>query len=307
MIRLSREIRFALVPRSKIGSGKANNSWAGWPSTNLIVPHLRLQLIVSGVPDPITGYLCNIKIIDDLLRNIVTHELIPNYDGSQSAEAIIRTVAREVQREFRTAVTSSVTESGQLEQTGPVPIVENVCLHVTPFLRFTIYRSNESEANSLLPSNQPESSHRLSEDMIELTQQFEFSAAHRLHCDSLSDDANVQMFGKCNNPEGHGHNYVVEVSVAANVDSDDGQVMPLDQLESQVKRLVIDRLDHKHLNRDVDYFAEVNPSVENIAAAIFGWLKGEMGNARLTRVKVFETPKTWAEFTELNESTELIE
>ena len=106
------------------------------------------------------------------------------------------------------------------------------------------------------------------------------------------------MFGKCNNPEGHGHNYVVEVTVGRNIDeiADTGVVVGLEEFESIVKRLVIDRLDHKHLNRDVEHFANMNPSVENIAVAVFDWLDGQFGTARLQNVRVYETPKTWAEY-----------
>ena len=131
---------------------------------------------------------------------------------------------------------------------------------------------------------------------IQLTQQFEFSAAHRLHCGDLTDDENKKLFGKCNNPAGHGHNYVFEVTVSRQLESRLGQVIPLEQFESTVKRLVVDRLDHKHLNHDVDYFAAVNPSVENIVYAIYQWLDGQFGEATLERVKVFETPKTSAEY-----------
>ena len=135
---------------------------------------------------------------------------------------------------------------------------------------------------------------------IQLTQQFEFSAAHRLHCKELSDKENREQFGKCNNLEGHGHNYVVEVTLARDMDSDhdsdESQVIALENFESTVKRLVLDRLDHKHLNRDIEYFTELNPTVENIAIAIFEWLKDQFEGARLENVKVYETPKTWAEF-----------
>ncbi|MCL4160810.1 UNVERIFIED_CONTAM: hypothetical protein GTU68_066239, partial [Idotea baltica] len=97
------------------------------------------------------------------------------------------------------------------------------------------------------------------------TQQFEFSAAHRLHCDSLSKAQNQEFFGKCNNPNGHGHNYVVEVTVT----KDRSDSMHLSEMESTVKRLIIDPLDHKHLNEDVPEFSELNPTVENIATVIF--------------------------------------
>ncbi|MCL4136773.1 UNVERIFIED_CONTAM: hypothetical protein GTU68_065920 [Idotea baltica] len=106
----------------------------------------------------------------------------------------------------------------------------------------------------------------------------------------MSAEDNRQLFGKCNNPNGHGHNYVVQVSVRGA----DGNVDLL-EMERVVKKLVIDRLDHKHLNQDIEYFATVNPSVENIASAVFDWLQGQFDNAVLEKVRVYETPKTWAE------------
>ena len=134
--------------------------------------------------------------------------------------------------------------------------------------------------------------------MIEMTQQFEFSAAHRLHCDSLTEKENRETFGKCNNPNGHGHNYVVDVTIGNEVNPQgmmEGVATHLHDFEAIVKKEIIDRLDHKHLNRDVDYFANVNPSVENIAIAIYRWLEQKL-DAKLVAIKVFETPKTWAEY-----------
>ena len=273
MILLSREIRFALVPPDRIPDGKPGNSWAGWPSTNLIVPQLALRCVLDGEIDPKTGYICNIKVIDDLLRQIVTRRLIPNYDVYQTAEELTRTIYREAAADWK-------------HETKIVSLT----LAITPFLRYAIHQGKTVLGKLDMNTTTSES------DKIHLTQQFEFSAAHRLHCNELSASENVDLFGKCNNPEGHGHNYVVEVTVSNDVDSDRGQVIPLDRLESVVKRLVIDRLDHKHLNRDIEYFADVNPSVENIAVAIYQWLNGQFGSAKLESIKVFETPKTWAEY-----------
>ncbi len=267
----------------KIDSPRPLNGWAGWPASNLVVPQLKLQLIVAGDPHPQTGYLCNIKIVDQLLRQIVTRRLIPAYDGSQTAEQLLRIVSRELDAGWPDAVAAP-----DAHVADPPPEMQSITLCLSPWLRYSISKSD--------PVNK-ESGMSTADHVIELTQQFEFSAAHRLHCAQLSDQRNQELFGKCNNPEGHGHNYVVEVSVAAPVDSDRGQVIALHELESIVNRCVIDRLDHKHLNRDVEYFADVNPSVENIATVILQWLDGQFGSARLTRVKVFETPKTWAEAT----------
>lgn len=249
---LSREIRFALVENYVDTVG---NSWSGWPSTIAIAPHYRLQCVIDGQPNE-TGYICNIKDLDVLLRAAVTAQIREGFDQL----TIFQLLAR-LQHRCRDS----------WEHTAKIV---KLTLAVSPFLRLTIYSQDES--------------------MIELTQQFEFSAAHRLHCDHLSDEENVATFGKCNNPEGHGHNYVVEVSVAGRC-GEDGQLIELHRFESIVKQHVIDRLDHKHLNRDVEHFQKINPSVENIAQAIFDWLQDKFGEARLNRVRVYETPKTWAQ------------
>ncbi len=258
MIRLSREIRFAL---SKPSSHE-KNSWAAWPSSNAIVPFLILRCSIQGQPDSRTGYVCNIKLLDDLLREIVLEQLIPKYESDMDLNA--------------ESMTQLVFDEATTRWEHPARLT-NIELVVSPYLKYSI--------------NQVRS------DMICLTQQFEFSAAHRLHCDEMSAEENVATFGKCNNLEGHGHNYVVEVTVEN--ESNQPQVISLSDLERTVKRLVIDRLDHKHLNRDVDYFKSVIPSVENIAIAIWNWLENqipEASSARLNCVRVYETPKTWAEY-----------
>ncbi len=132
--------------------------------------------------------------------------------------------------------------------------------------------------------------------MVEVTQAFEFSASHRLHVPSMSAEENRQYFGKCNHPNGHGHNYQVEVTVARKASGEDETVTSLPQFEAVVKREVIDRLDHKHLNIDVPEFATVNPSVENIAKTIWSLLAGKVSPAELRRVRVWETAKTYAEY-----------
>ncbi|MBN2560670.1 MAG: 6-carboxytetrahydropterin synthase [Phycisphaerae bacterium] len=133
--------------------------------------------------------------------------------------------------------------------------------------------------------------------MVEVTQCFEFSASHRLHVTSMSDEENMRYFGKCNNPSGHGHNYRVEVTVMGEVSEQTGRVIALPALEDVVKREVVDRFDHKHLNADTVEFASVNPSVENIAKTIWGLVHDKLAPARLHRVKVWETAKTYAEYT----------
>ncbi len=255
MIRLSREIRFALVTNY---DARITNSWSGWPATLTVAPHFVLSCTVAGEVDKQTGYLCNIKELDDLMRGVITEEIIPNFSGERTADELLGEIYRRCQSRWRSSA-----------------IIVEQSLALTPQLKFTIRSENDQ--------------------MIELTQQFEFSAAHRLHCDDLSNGMNRKLFGKCNNPAGHGHNYVVEVSISFEV-STGRPMIELHQFESTVKERVIDRLDHKHLNHDVDHFTRVNPSVENIAVAIWTWLEDQFGAAKLTNVRVYETPKTWADY-----------
>ncbi len=131
--------------------------------------------------------------------------------------------------------------------------------------------------------------------MIAVTESFEFSAAHRLACAEFSEQKNREVFGKCASPNGHGHNYVLEVTVRGQPDGVAGVVLPIERLEGVVKREVIDRFDHKHLNLDCAEFASLNPSVENIAAAIWRLLDNRFSPAKLWRVRVWETAKTYAE------------
>ena len=132
-----------------------------------------------------------------------------------------------------------------------------------------------------------------------LSQKFEFSASHRLHNPKLSDEQNRKTYGKCNNPAGHGHNYEVQVTLRGRP-NENGLLIDVPSFEQIVKEHAIDRLDHKHLNSDVPEFADLIPTVENIATIIHRMLKARIANAgaELASVTVWETPKTWCEYTE---------
>lgn len=269
MIRLSREIRFPLASANHSSIEGAGNSWAGKPATRQLVPRLKLSCEIEGQPDPVTGYLCNIVHVDRLLRMAVEAVLNRATSASESTNTIFA-------EPFLMAVGQECREKWRHDAR-----IAGLTLEITPWLRYQMSMTDDN-----ISRQRP----RLS-----VTEQFEFSAAHRLYCKELSQQENRQTFGKCSNPEGHGHNYVVDVTVGNQVASETGQVIDLELLEAVVNRNVIDVLDHKHLNRDIAYFADVNPSVENIAIAIFDWLKGQFGDATLECVRVYETPKTWAE------------
>jgi 6-pyruvoyltetrahydropterin/6-carboxytetrahydropterin synthase len=131
--------------------------------------------------------------------------------------------------------------------------------------------------------------------MASLTKTFGFSAAHRLHSPALSDEENRAVFGKCNNPHGHGHNYELEVTVQGEIDPRTGMIMDLGSLMQVVQAEVIERFDHKHLNHDTVEFHLLNPTGENIVKVIWDLLKPKLG-ASLTRVGLWETPKNFFEY-----------
>jgi 6-pyruvoyltetrahydropterin/6-carboxytetrahydropterin synthase len=132
--------------------------------------------------------------------------------------------------------------------------------------------------------------------MIYLTRKAEFSAAHFYHNPALSPEENLRVFGKCNNPNGHGHNYTLEVTVKGAVDPKSGFVVDLKQLKDIMNREVLDALDHRHLNKEVPEFAKLIPTTENIAIAIWQRLVSKLNTAQLHRVRVYETPDLFVDF-----------
>jgi len=123
---------------------------------------------------------------------------------------------------------------------------------------------------------------------IELGRRYRFAASHRLHTDKVSEEENVRIFGKCANPYGHGHNYVLEISVSGDLDPATGMIANLADLDSFVERQVLEVFDHRSLNEDVPAFRETVPTTENLCIDIFERLKS-FPQAKLERVRVQET------------------
>lgn len=109
--------------------------------------------------------------------------------------------------------------------------------------------------------------------MIRLTRRYRFSASHRLHLDQLDETANQELYGKCNNPYGHGHNYLLEITVRGPVDTASGQVVELSALDALVRKRVLEDFEHKNLNLDLCDFQQEIPTSENIVRAIEQRLK----------------------------------
>ena len=123
-----------------------------------------------------------------------------------------------------------------------------------------------------------------------------FNAAHRLHNKNWSDQKNKDVFGKCNNPNYHGHNYDLEVKVIGDCDPETGYVIDTKILSDLIKKYVLDRFDHKNLNLDTQEFKDVNPTAENIAISIYNLLKPKLASDLELKIKLYETPRNFVEY-----------
>lgn len=132
--------------------------------------------------------------------------------------------------------------------------------------------------------------------MVYLTRKAEFSAAHYYHNPEFTTEENRRVFGKCNNPHGHGHNYTLEVTVKGEVDGRSGFVVDLKQLKDVMNREVIEVLDHRFLNQEVAEFKDLIPTTENLAISIWKRLQGKLNVARLHRVRLYETADLFVDY-----------
>lgn len=259
-MKLMREIR--CFPSANDHDGPAVNRWAGSPGGDRFEMYWTLRAVVQGKVHPQTGYLCNIKDIDTLLTKIVAPRLYQRSSQSSHPPGIALAM-QDIFPETVNQCPESVT-------------LHSLELQISPYTRFMVVNGEEN--------------------MVCLTRSFEFSAAHRLYCEEMSEEENRNIFGKCGNPHGHGHNYVVEVTVSGVPDNRTGNVIELSQFDRIVYEHVILRYDHKHLNIECPEFKELNPSVENIARTIWDRLYNAFDNTKLNNIRVWETPKTYADY-----------
>jgi 6-pyruvoyltetrahydropterin/6-carboxytetrahydropterin synthase len=132
--------------------------------------------------------------------------------------------------------------------------------------------------------------------MVYVTRKAHFAAAHRLYNPAWSEEENGRVFGKCNNLNGHGHNYNIEVTVAGDPPRDTGMVIDLKQLAEIVDRELIERVDHKHLNLDVDFLKGIIPTAENMAVAFWKILAPKIPNGKLYAIKLYESDNNLVEY-----------
>src|SRR5437763_1963044 len=208
MVRRTREVRFAVNPGEADDQLRQSptNSYGGYPSLTGYGPFLTLAVTLAGELDPQTGYLRNIKDIDDAVRRHV----IPGI----RADVLALNTSRPL-----TPFEQPVVALGLLQSLMPDAVVDQVRLALNPFLSVA---SRASE-----------------HPMVRLSQKFEFSASHRLNSDALGEEENRKRFGKCNNPHGHGHNYELQVTLAGEPD-ENGLLIDVPTFERVVAETVID-------------------------------------------------------------------
>lgn len=223
-----------------------------------------LEVAVSGKIDPLTAMVVNIKTIDEVLKRLV----VKSFDQKSINDEI---------EFFRSHAASS----------------ENILLYIASLLsgdalpkeaRLTGLRLRETETlfTDYFEKN--------GSWIMTLTRTYEFAASHRLHVPQMSEAQNQELFGKCNNPAGHGHNYVLEVTVEGTPNPETGMMVDIEQLDKTVGDLVVDRYDHKHLNEDIPEFRERTPTSEVVAQEIYQRLDGKLP-AKLYRIRLHETAR----------------
>jgi 6-pyruvoyltetrahydropterin/6-carboxytetrahydropterin synthase len=131
---------------------------------------------------------------------------------------------------------------------------------------------------------------------VTVTRRLKFNAAHRVHNPALSDEENTRLFGRCNNPNWHGHNYILDVSVTGPVDARTGYVVDLGALKKIAEELVIDQVDHRNMNIDVPFMQGVIPTAENIVVAFWRALEPAVRPGRLSKLVLWETDNNYVEY-----------
>jgi len=255
---LTRHVRFSVNPFLAEDSG-GSNSFSSKPCGEGLAVFLELCVELVGDVDGETGFVVNVVDIDREVRGSAA----PVFAERIRAEfAAGRHIALGMMAELLSAAWGKLASKfGRAKLNG-------LGVKLNPYRKLSI----ESEDGA----------------MVYFSEKFEFAATHKLWNDDFSDERNFEVFGKCANPAGHGHNYVVEVTVK----TDSGEEVCIGDFERIVDDELIKVVDHKNLNVDVEEFGRTNPTVENIA--VFAWerLNGKFAEAKLHCITVWETDKT---------------
>lgn len=269
MVTLRRTVRFAInldAAGRPVDDPPSYNAYAARPSPLGLSRFFELDVTCRGPADPTTGYLINIKDIDQAVRSVVIPPIAAACAAGADADPFT----------LLPALTARINAALPVE-------CSSLVLHISPY--HAVEMQAAAPAIALLRAS------------------FDLSASHRLNCPSLSPEQNREIFGKCNNASGHGHNYRVEPCVALSLAALPAHPFPLQTLERITDQTLIQPFDHRHLNLDTPQFADstgLNPTVENIARVFFELLAPRIAAASkaatLRSLTVWETDRTCATF-----------
>ncbi len=263
MHKLARSVRFSINPFLPEDNWGAN-SFASRPAGEGLAIFFELCVGLVGQVEPTTGFVVNVTDIDKNVRQYV----VPIF-------------AERIRKDFRAGrhiglgdITEllKLTEKKLAGKFGK-SIIAELSLKLNPFRKVAVDCEDWK--------------------MIYFSEKFEFAAMHKLWNEDFSEEKNFDVFGKCANPSGHGHNYIIEVTVKVPSGKDN---LRIGDFEKVVDDELIRLVDHKNLNADVAEFGKTNPTIENIA--VFAWdkLNGKFGDIKLHCVTVWETDKTYCSY-----------
>jgi 6-pyruvoyltetrahydropterin/6-carboxytetrahydropterin synthase len=260
--KLVRKVRFSVEPFAETASNGAN-SYGGKPCGEGLSLFFEVSVGLAGESDKDTGFVVNVMDIDSVVRQYAVPVFAANIrkafrDGKQLTISETAGLLASVRDELRDKF-----DGAMLIELG---------LGLNP------YRKVALDCEDM--------------KMYYFSEKFDFAAMHKLWNDEFSEQKNFEVFGKCANPNGHGHNYIVEVTVKAATDED----ICIGDFEQVVNGEFVKLVDHKNLNADVSALADINPTIENLAEFAWSRLKGKFDSAKLHSVSIWESDRTFCTY-----------
>lgn len=264
MHKLARQVRFSINPFLDEES-PGFNSFVSKPAGEGLSIFLELSVEITGLIEPGTGFVLNVVDIDRSVRKFALPVLI---------ERVRQDFRRSKHIGFAVLVQLLKLTWTRLSDKFGSAKLNKLSLKLNPYRKISIHSEDL--------------------DMVLFSEKFEFAAMHKLWNDDFSERRNFDVFGKCANPTGHGHNYIVEVTIKMPADRTNFSVGEFEQI---VDNELIQLLDHKNLNVDIENFKTNNPTVENIASFAWDILTGKFDKAELHCITIWETDKTYCTYT----------
>jgi 6-pyruvoyltetrahydropterin/6-carboxytetrahydropterin synthase len=263
MHKLSRQVRFSINP-FLAENNEGFNSYASRPAGDGLSIFLELSVEVIGEVESATGFVVNVADIDKNVREfalpVFTEQIKQDFRRAQhiglfALAELLKSTWNILTDKFETAQLSKLS------------------LKLNPFRKMAIGLKDL--------------------EMVYFSEKFEFAAMHKLWNDDFSQKRNLAVFGKCANPAGHGHNYIVEITIKTPISKNDFHICDFEKI---VDNELIKLVDHKNLNVDVSHFSTTIPTVENITVFAWNRLAGKFGQAALHCITVWETDKTYCSY-----------